>query len=217
MTKVIDLIGLCPPAAQPASQKIQTCFSAVKDISRIVFKDPLAADPFNSGIPVASQAALKTAIETKATWDTAVAAVSPDGVMFTPEIHDFQKPKQLIEPIELPNGKRILPGTIADQVNTATLYGISSDNHIELMKLIGLKREFMLVDKAGKIIYQNITDEEIAANGSPWFTANLVNVSTKEVLTGGGNTDNIDIQLFTTFGDVDRFATAETQAFGLIL
>lgn len=217
---IIEIIGNCPPGDQPASQTIQNCLVAIQDITRIVFKDPNGAEPFNDdgiGGFLADAAALKTAIEDKTVWDAAIIAAAPDGIMLTPEIHDAQKPKQLIEPIELPNGKRILPGTIADQTSTYTLYGINSDNHIDLMKLIGLKREFLLIDKSGDAIYKNLTDAEVAAGGSPWFDANLVNVSTRAVETGAGNTDNIDIQLFTTFGDLDRFTKADTSDFGLIL
>lgn len=216
MTDVIETIGQCPPEAQEASMLVQKCFEVTKDINRIMIKDPDGVDPFN-GTPLADAAALKTAIETKTIWDAAIAAASPDGIMFTPAIQDAQRPKQLIEPVELPNTQRILPGTIADVTSTYTLYGISSENHVRLLRLTGTVREFMLMDVSGNTIYKDLTDAEVAAGASPWFRANLFNVSTRDVLTGAGNTDNADIQMFTTFGELDRFTTAQTGAFGLIL
>lgn len=217
--EVVESIGLCPQAQQPPSMQIQTCLVVLKDVARIVILDPDGADPFNDAAVIAlgTQAALKANIEDKAIWDAAIALVTVDTLTLTPEIHDGQRPKVLIEPVELPDGTRMIPGTLPDVMGTYTSYGINSENHEALIRLAGTRKKFVLIDKAGNTIYKNLSDAEIANGDSALFTAKLFNVSTREVNTGAGNVDNMDIQLFSPFGEMVRFATAESSAFGLIL
>lgn len=216
---VTELIGNCPAEIQPASMQLQKCFDTIKDISRIVLKDPDGVDPFNDAAVTAlgTQEALKDQFEDKTVWDAVIALTDIDRITLTPGIQDAQRPKTLIEPVELADTTRILPGTLPDQVATYTSFGINSDNHINLLAMAGLQRDFILIDKSGQTIYKNLTDLEIAAGDSPWFNAKLFNVSTREVLTGAGNVDNMDMQIFSPFGELDRYTTALTGAFGLIL
>lgn len=226
MPDPIEVIGTCPAPTQPDSMSIQDCLETIKDITRVIFQDPKGVDPFNDdgvgpwplvGAPLADQAALKASFEDKTIWDALIADNSINKGTLTPEIQDAQKPKQLIEPIELPNGTRILPGTLADVVATYTMFGISAANHESLINMSGLRKKFLLIDSSGKVLYKNLTDAEIVAGENPWFTAKLINVSTRDVLTGAGNSDNVDLQIFNPFGDLVRFTLANTEEFGLII
>jgi hypothetical protein len=216
---VIELIGNCPAEIQPDSMQLQKCFDSIKDVSRIVLKDPDGVDPFNdAAVTIAgTQAALKLNFEDKAIWDAAIALIDIDKITLTPGIQDAQRPKTLIEPVELADSTRILPGTLPDQPAIYTAFGISSANHVLLLAMAGLQRDFLLIDKSGQVIYKNLEDAEITNGDSPWFDAKLFNVSTREVLTGSGNVDNMDMQIFSPFGDLDRYAIGATGAFGLIL
>lgn len=219
MTDILDRIGICPAPIQADSMQLQKCFDVIKDITRIVVKDPDGVDPFNDAATTlaGTQAALKTSIEDKTKWDAAIALATVDKITLTPAIQDAQRPKILIEPVELPDTTRINPGTLPDVLATYTMYGISQANHEALIVLSGLQRDFLLIDKSGKVLYKNLTDAEVANGDSPWFDAKLFNVSTRDVMTGPGNVDNVDIQIHSPFGDLDRYAIGDTGAFGLIL
>lgn len=219
MTEIIDRIGICPAPIQADSMQIQKCFDVIKDITRIVIKDPDGIDPFNDAATtvLGTQAALKASIEDKVKWDNAIALATIDKLTMTPAIQDAQRPKILIEPVELPDTTRILPGTLPDVLATYSLYGLSALNHENLLVMAGQVKDFLLIDKAGNVIYKNLTDAEVANGDSPWFGAKLFNVSTRDVLTGSGNVDNVDIQIYSAFGDLDRYTIGATGSFGLIL
>ena len=219
MTEIIDRIGICPAPEQADSMQVQKCFDVIKDISRIVYKDPDGLDPFNDIATTATgtQAALKANIEDKLIWDAAIALMTLDKITLTPAIQDAQRPKILIDPVELADSTRINPGTLPDVMATYTLFGISAANHESLIVESGKVKDFLLIDKAGKTIYKNLEDAEIANGDTPWFNAKHFNVSTREVMTGASNVDNIDIVIFSPFGDLDRYTLADTSAFGLIL
>lgn len=215
MISISDL-GNCPRIAQPDSMAMGGCLDVWKDVTRLIIKDANGVDPFNTAA-VLTAADLKAAIETKATHDAAILLDTTDKITYSPKIQNASKPKIMTEAVVLENNDRIVPGTFEKDVGTYMFYGATSEQHENMFLMMGNGREVMFVDAGGEIIYRSLSDEEVAAGVSPWFTTDFFNVSTRDIQTGGGNIDHFDVQISYPFTELVGYTKAETSAFGLII
>ncbi len=228
MPDPVDLIGTCPVPELFEAILLKNCPVNIKDITRILLKRVDVPDIFNDdgsgpwptpGVPLVDATALLASIEDQTRWDTLFTVADPNESRgtITPKIQNAIREKVLIEPVELPNTDRLLPGTLPDTLSTYTMSGISSADHMAMIAFAGVQLDFMLIDFVGNTLYKNLTDAEVAAGESPWFRAKLFNVSSRDVQTGAANVDNVDIQIFNGFAEQDNYATANTQSFGLTI
>ena len=219
MSDILASIGVCPTPELPVSMEEQKCLDITKHIRRLVFFNlDQGTDPFNDdgmGAPLADAAALKASLETEATWDAAIAALpsSFSNVVLTPKIQNADRPLVNPEPVERPDGSRIMPSIFPSSVGTYTLEGLSSANHEALMSMMGSGLGVMFIDQVGKTIYKRLTDGQVAQGDVPWFVTETMIVSTRGVTTGNDTPDAVNIQLSFAYDELVKYVFADTEGF----
>ena len=158
-------------------------------------------------------AALKASLETEATWDAAIAAMGFDKVVLTPKIQNADRPLVNPEPVERPDGSRIMPSIFPSSVGTYTLEGLSSENHEKLMSMMGSGLGIMFVDQVGKLIYKRLEDADVAAGEVPWFTTETLITSTRGVTTGNDTPDAVNLQISFAYDELVKYTFADTEGF----
>jgi len=163
----------------------KACFTLWGAITRVFFIKPNAAAPF-SGIDVA---ALKTDIETEASWTTAIAALDPDNIIGTPEVTGYDFPQVNIKTITTPYGATI-PVDKEDLVLTIEMIGLSEAEQTALNTV-----NFQALDFA----FYSDTHSQLIGQAStlnttmPFFSAYSVVLKNREGNSGGEDKNVLEI------------------------
>lgn len=211
---ILDEIDVCPRVAQPASMLEQTCKVNWKDVRRIVVKDVDGVDPFNTAAET-TNALVTTQVETQGVWTTAIGLSTTDRLTLTPKLSDFQMPSVTVEPVQLPDQTFEMPSSFPSATATATLDGLDDQNHANLMRMTGKGRSVLFILKDGKTVGRRLTDQQADDDVPIFFNTETFIVSTRQVQTGAGELDLVNIIMTFPYDELVEFQIFDTSPFGL--
>lgn len=213
---ILDEVAQCPRVAQPASMTEKNCKVNWKHVRRIVIKDKDGVDPFNT-VTQTDNAGLVTQITTKSVWDTAIALSTVDRLTLTPKASNFQMPMVKVEPVQLPDQTYEMPGSFPSQIATITFDGLNSDDHANLMRLMGSGRSVLFILQDGTTLGRKLSDTQVDDDVSVFFDSEVFTTSTRQNQTGATELDLVDCVMTFPFDELVEFQIFDTSAFGLTI
>ena len=184
-----------------------------KSIRRLVVKDKTGVDPFTSG--QSTFADVTTQVTTQSVWDAAIALTTVDRLTLSPKASNFVMPPVKPTIIDLADGTKQLSPVFPSNLLTMSFDGLNSSDHEALMLLIANGRDVLFLDFAGNTIGKTLTDAEVAAGGSIFFSSETFTTSTRGVTTG--ELDNVDVDANFGYDELVKFTIFQTGSFGLII